>query len=193
MKYIVTSTVLLLAVFAFAGDADGWEFQTMKAKAAAVKYERAIEKAEASRDRAVAEATQQLRADLLEAQTDATRAGNLDEAVRIRSAMRQLAADGEHSTKPNDAGLDAIIGKTWIWIKGESDTRVRVRFEKSGVYYMLEPSGEKRPGRWKPVDAYHAHAVNPDGATTRFTFDNEAGTFLAITDNGAIRIGKLEN
>lgn len=181
------ATIILLAVCALlAAGAVGEGFTTIKARAATATFERAVTKADAEHAQTIDAAQRAYAANLAEAKADATRAGNLDEAVRIRDAIDALKA-GTASAKPLDARL---AGTRWAWHKDGRDTGVRVVFFGGGVYQMIEPDGAKRSGRWRIVSIAHVEAVNPRGVAMEFTFNQAADAFMAIAEGGEVRIGQ---
>lgn len=97
-----------------AGDEDRWNFQTVKAKTAAVRYEQTVREADATHQRAITDAQRQFVADLDAAKVDATKAGNLDEAVRLREAIQ--AVSKTMPTVKIDNPFYSVVGKwdfTW--------------------------------------------------------------------------------
>jgi hypothetical protein len=185
IRNLVILLLTVCACTAIASDSLDVPFKSIAARAAAAKYQRAVEQVERDQQRQLEQARVEYAQALTDAQADATRRGSLDEAVRIRDAIDALKA-GAATTKPLDARL---TGTRWAWHKDGRDTGVRVVFSAGGVYHMVEPDGTKRLGRWRSVSIAHVEAVSPDGTAVEFTFNHAADTFMAIADGGALRIG----
>jgi len=93
---------------------DPWDFKSPAARAAKAKYDRAEREALVASERAIARATQTLVDELTAAMKEATRAANLDEAVKIRGTGHapggHRAGRGGHAgtVGPAEAGRDAV-------------------------------------------------------------------------------------
>lgn len=128
-RWLVVAVPLVATGMLMAGDAGRWDFQTVKAKAAAVRYEQAVQAADEIHQRTLADAQRQFIADLDEAKVDATKAGNLDEAVRLRDAIQ-----AQRKTMPAaevDNPFRDIAGK-WNFEWGTSDVKSPFTVNEAG-------------------------------------------------------------
>jgi len=139
---LILATVLICAATLLAGDADRWGFQTIKAKSAATRYEQAIRKAEAAHQRAITDARRQFITDLDRAKVEATQAGNLEEAIRLRDAIQTVGNDARSSTSPTSINdLSAMVG-TWRLIHTEPKWKHGYEIDSQGNAERLRPDGK---------------------------------------------------
>ncbi|QNN22655.1 hypothetical protein HED60_10375 [Planctomycetales bacterium ZRK34] len=128
-RWLVVGVLLFATGLLVAGDAGRWDFQTVKAKAAVVRYEQAVRAADAIHQRTLADAQRQFIADLDEAKVDATKAGNLDEAVRLRDAIQ-----AQRKTMPAAEADNPFrdIAGTWSFEWGTTGNRVSFVLNQNG-------------------------------------------------------------
>ena len=119
-------TALLILPLVGAGDEGP---KSPKARAAIRKYEKVVERANADRDRAVAAAAQDLRAELDASLKAAMKAGSLEEAKAIEAVGKSLAAPAAKSEKARD--LAASLVGTW-------DVVCANRMQRT---YTIDPQG----------------------------------------------------
>ncbi|QNN24489.1 hypothetical protein HED60_20175 [Planctomycetales bacterium ZRK34] len=133
-RMMAVLVLVLSAAFLIAGEVDQRDFQTVKAKAATVRFDQAIKQADALHQRTIAEARRQYMADLNEAMVEATKAGNLEEAIRLRDAMREIqeskvARPDNEIPSGRETLTKSLIGSTWLTNNGTD----KVQYQADGT------------------------------------------------------------
>jgi hypothetical protein len=130
--------ILLIATgMLIAGDAERWNFQTVKAKAAALRFEQTTREANATHQRVLTDARRLFIADLDAAKVEATKAGNLDEAIRLRDAIGSLhktmpVVENDNAPRPAaDNSLRDMIGN-WNFAWGTTGTKINFVVTENG-------------------------------------------------------------
>src|SRR5687767_14264488 len=90
---IATALAVAVGVVAVAADQPGWDFQSRAAQAAKRKFEDAALKADQEFARRMTVAREAAVKELVDAMRAATRAGDLDEANKIKAAIAELNED----------------------------------------------------------------------------------------------------
>ncbi|MBI1370325.1 MAG: hypothetical protein GC162_16950 [Planctomycetes bacterium] len=145
----------LIGAAALWADEPRWPFTSIKAKSAAVRYEKTVKTADADHNRALDTARKEFIADLNEAMVDATKAGNLEEAIRIKDAKEQLLGAekpaGAPATAPaagtaadKTALTSRLVGSKWRqddpnlteWLLAENNVAVAASGRK-GVWQAI--------------------------------------------------------
>ena len=161
---------------------DPWSFKSPRAIRAKSEYDAAVAKAQAQADDLKSTARAKLLKNLEGAMADATRAADLDEAVKIKAAINDLKAGTE---KPHSASdLERrIIGTRWLV------NRVDLVFGK-GVYTYSD-WGDKH-GTWAVKTAQTIACVGPDGKKFESTFDPDFAVVVSVADGACIGVAPRE-
>lgn len=170
-RIVILVTLLTLPLVAAEGD--DAPPKSSKAKAALKKYDRAVEKAKADYDRAVAAAGKELRGELDVSLKAAMKAGTLDEAKRIEAAMPAGAG-------PLTVRADAITVTRAVYGVGDSTVDLTPMFQRL----------VKQSGRIQGLPAAFAQAKPTDPAPGRHKTLRIAGRYggkpfmIAVSDAG---------
>ena len=183
--------LLILAAGAIAADSPSagiGDFKTLPAKSAAETYGGTLqrltrdfkEKSDVARKTCVAQLTV--------AQQAATKAGNLDEAVRIRDAITTLNAQadtGAPTHGPNGLIVErqklaqALAGT--IWQSGDT----KLKFNEDGTGNFAQ--GDK-PWQWVAINGREVYVRYGSGWTNRLEFDDSMKTFTFLELGGERRL-----
>jgi hypothetical protein len=173
--------VVIVLILIAAGDA---EPRSLKAKAALRKFDRAVERAEAARDEAVAAAASTLATELDEALKAAMKAGSLEEANAIKSAKESRAKNKPRGmAAPTLEGRWRVVygngtrrryafhGERFEWFEGEQ-TRPGALTRDDGAF--LIDTGDGKLERWTPaagrcfIEHFNPKATFPDRDADEF-------------------------
>jgi hypothetical protein len=181
------------AVFAAAATADpAGEFKTWAARDAMTTYSAATNKAAREYQDKLAIARKACIASLNAAKDDATKAANLDEAVRIRDTVTRLqneAAAVGAAAAPKAAPLAGrerlaarLAGTAW-------DTAGKpYRFNADGTMTVGVPNSA--PWQWAAIGDHEVVVRRADGWTERYTFDDDL-KFYTVVEFGNGTKGKI--
>lgn len=131
-------------------------FKSTGAKLAQTRYENTLKELDRDYQRKVTAARQDYINELKDLQKEATQSNNLDEAVRIREAIRDMEGQQKvarvvvaEATNPQAAGAERLreqlSGTTWKTLVGTA------AFADDGIYKRNPDDGED--GRWVPVSS----------------------------------------
>jgi hypothetical protein len=191
--YRIGGLILLGALVAAAIAADTsapglGDFKTLPARSAAETYTGTLtrltrdykEKGDVARKTCIAQ--------LGVAQQAATKAGNLDEALRIRDAITKLNAETAENTKSNGPTglilerqrLTAALAGT-LWQSG--DAKLKFADDGTGTY----ANADKPAWEWVAMNGKEIYIRFGSGFTDRLEFDDAVKTFTFLEIGG----GKL--
>ena len=178
----LAAVAVIALAFVAAGDA---EPQSLRAKNALRKFDRAVQRADAARDEAVALAGATLAQELDEALKAAMKAGSLEEANAIKSAKEARA-----KSKPRGLAAVATLDGRWNVIYGNG---IKRRYAFKGEHFEWIEKDQTRPGtltrddgaflldtgdgkveRWTPVaercfvEHFNPKATYPDSDADEF-------------------------
>ena len=172
-RYVWVS--LLIVPLLLAATGDNLKPKSAKARAAITKYDRAVAKAKADYDSAVAAAKKNLKGELDVALRAALKAESLDEAKAIEATMLR---HGEGDPEPTGSvALMKQLPRT-RWDGGGGTELV---FE-SGTFYFSD-WGSKR-GTWKVVSPQTIRLKFPDGHEMEYTFDRALKNHFRVAEDG---------
>lgn len=143
-----------------------WEFKTQSAARAKAAYDRAAVRAKADYYAEVAAARRALTKALEGALDEATRAKNLDDAVKIRDAIAALK-NGDAVEGPGEAGdtprlAKALVGTRWLISDGVFEFR-----ERDFVF----AEGGRVGGTWQVISPQTIRAEMRGHGRRDWTFD----------------------
>lgn len=125
---ILLSLLVTLPLLVAADEPKAEQPKSPKAKAALKKYDRAVEKAKADYDRAVAAAAKELNGELDVALKAAMKSGTLDEAKRIEAVGKSIAMPTPDKTSRS---IEGLVG-TWE-IRYANQTERTYTIDKRGL------------------------------------------------------------
>ena len=187
MRYALLATCVMVVGIAVAGDEPGpVEFKSPAARLATETYNGEIQKLTRDYQQKADVARKACIAQLTSAQQSATKAGNLDEAVRIRDAITRLNSDAPEPaghTSPKGVTAAGLLGDRQklsqalagsVWESG--DTKFRFNDDGTGIYL----TGGKPPWTWIAMSGKEAYVRYGSGWTNRLEFDEAAKSFTFI-------------
>jgi hypothetical protein len=193
MKQRILFSALVLAALAgelIAQQAAGQEnkpaIKSPDAVAAQRSFDFAAAKAKAEFDKAIKAATAELIAALEASKEKATKAGNLDEAVRLRDRIKELQgpppAKAAEAKPPTTNPHNSIVG-TWVINPGEADSKVYT-LEAGGKATRTGTSEYYSHGTWK-LDANNNLVITwVSGSSQTFT-KREGDQLIGTSDKGS--------
>jgi hypothetical protein len=165
------------------GPAGATEFKSRAARDAATKYGFSVERLNQEHQKKLTAARRAYVVALTAAKDEATRAANLDEAVRLRDAI----ADLEKEAPPADVSARAdgpaaaqatlakkLAGTTW------EDNGKQIRFNVDGT---MTRQDSKEPWAWAAVNGTTIVMRRGDAWTVGLTFDESLKSF-SLTEYG---------
>lgn len=169
-------------------DANTSQYKSRTALGAEAQFRAALSEAEAEFARKQRDAQQKLKAGLTKAMDEATKAGDLDDALKIRERIREIEA-GELDAKKT--GVDRnddrarlyrrIVNSDWsgkgVWSA--------FRFNANGT--VVRQGNLVKDHYWAAVDSRRLVTIWPDGAVDMFELDDAGKSFSAYAVG---RIGK---
>ena len=164
-----------------AGDATtpAYDFKSPAARSAAEVYSGALTRASKDyKDKSDIARKAAFIAQLNTAQQAATKAGNLDEAVKIRDVIAKLNAEIQETAATHGSGpalerqkLTAALVNT-VWQSGEA--KIRFNEDGTGVYV----GADKPPWEWVAMDGRNVYLRFAVGWSVRLEFDESAKSFV---------------
>ncbi len=131
-------------------------FKNPEAKKAKSRYDEAVARAKTDYEQKLREAREALLADLDKAQKDASNAGDLDEAVKIRDA-RKVIAEGARDVATKADLRNALAGTRWNW----GDVPLVLQADGRARHALWE--ADKLLIRWEAIDRRTALLVIEKG------------------------------
>jgi hypothetical protein len=176
---LVVFALTLLVPFASGDDAkqvDPWSFKSPRAVTARNKYDASVLEADARADELKSAARSKLIKDLEGAMEDATRSANLDDAIKIRSAIKDLKEGSDIPRSASDLGRRLIGAHFGVG-------SVELVFGKG--FFAFSDWGDKR-GTWKAITAQTIDCIGPDGAHVEYTFNPAITVVMEVKNNSFI-------
>jgi hypothetical protein len=188
MKWLCAGVVILavgVSIGAVTGDAGpSYDFKSPTARSAAEVYSGTVARATREFKDKSDSARKTFIGQLTTAQQAATKAGNLDEAVKIRDVITKLNAETQEAATSHGSGpaaerqrLTASLVNS-VWQTG--DTKIRFNDDGTGIYV----GSDKPPWEWVAMDGRSIYIRYSNGWTNRLEFD-EAGKVFAFQEFGS--------
>ena len=154
-------SMILVSVILVAGPVHAQQFKSDPARRAMAAFHQTETRARAVFDRAMSSARSRLKRGLEAAKTDATKAGNLEEAVKIALAVK-------HLTTPSKAPrvTKSLVGKWRFRFPKDTKSRIIV-FARDGLVEVTANDGKVVKGRLtqRGGDVFIAFPRNYDRVT----------------------------
>ena len=186
MRLWIISLVMVAAATTLAQDApkERWQFKTLTARLAVQHYQARMDKATALYDTEATKAREWLATELAKAQEQATKAGNLEEALAMKAAIEEIESeqptapapapargDGKPAAAGGAEGLNAKLkGTRWAiqdswygdkgWVQLNKDHTLVTGFHGGGGMWAAVDSRTVRLTMWEERSAVAVWVVD---------------------------------